>query len=123
MARQCEFLFWKCVIYERELMMGYYRTSIEAHPSGSNLLVTQEGGLSHLVTFRATENKGSIEKTYTSERLQVLASNKNSAERRLSAVFATRGQAVLFGVVNSCTLIWDRKKGVIVYGLKHEEGM
>ncbi|PPR00053.1 hypothetical protein CVT24_009009 [Panaeolus cyanescens] len=97
-------------------------TSIEAHPSGSNLLVTQEGGQSHLVTFRAGENKGSIEKTYTSERLQVLgSSNKGSPERRLPAVFATRGQAVMFGVLNSCTLIWDRKKGIIVYGLKHGE--
>jgi hypothetical protein len=38
------------------------------------------------------------------------------------AVFATNGQAVLYGTVNGCALVWDRKKGAIVYGLKHPEG-
>jgi len=38
------------------------------------------------------------------------------------AVFATQGQAILFGSVEGCALVWDMKKGVIVYGLEHEEG-
>lgn len=39
-----------------------------------------------------------------------------------SAIFATKGQAVLYGTVNGCALVWDRKKGTIVYGLKHPDG-
>jgi len=37
-------------------------------------------------------------------------------------VFATQGQAVLFGSVDGCVLVWDKDKGAIVYGLAHEEG-
>lgn len=38
------------------------------------------------------------------------------------ALFATRGQAILFGSVEGCVLVWDKKKAAIVYGLEHEEG-
>ncbi|KAF8881947.1 hypothetical protein CPB84DRAFT_1851418 [Gymnopilus junonius] len=91
-------------------------TSIEVHPSGQYLLISQAGGKASLVTLRPNET-ASVEKTYTSEKLQTLTPN------RFSAVFATRGQAVLYGTVNGCALVWDRKKGIIVYGLKHPDAL
>uniref|UniRef100_A0A8H7Y286 WD40 repeat-like protein n=1 Tax=Psilocybe cubensis TaxID=181762 RepID=A0A8H7Y286_PSICU len=91
-------------------------TSIDLPPTGTYLLVAQEGGQCHLVTLKPSESKGVIERTYTSEKLQSLK------QKSFPAVFATRGQAVLYGTVNGCALVWDRKKGVIVYGLKHPEG-
>lgn len=67
------------------------------------------------MTLKPNET-ASVERTYTNEKLQALTPN------RFPAVFATKGQAVLYGTVNGCALVWDRKKGVIVYGLKHPEG-
>jgi hypothetical protein len=90
--------------------------SIDIHPTGTYLLVAQEGGKAHLVTMRPNENKGNIERTYTSEKIQSMS------QKAFPAVFATKGQAVLYGTVNGCALVWDRKKGTIVYGLKHPEG-
>jgi len=61
---------------------------------------------------------GTVEHTYTSEKVQSQAIK----QKGFPAVFATRGQAVLYGTVNGCALVWDRKKCQIVYGLKHPEG-
>ncbi|KIM49515.1 hypothetical protein M413DRAFT_438701 [Hebeloma cylindrosporum] len=90
-------------------------TSIDVHPSGLYLLVGQEGGKANLVTLRSNESKGSVERIYTSEKLQ------STTTLSFPAIFATNGQAVLYGTVNGCGLVWDRKKGAIVYGLKHPE--
>lgn len=90
--------------------------SIDTHPTGTYLLVGQEGGKAHLVTMRPNQNKGNIERTYTSEKIQAMS------QKGFPAVFATKGQAVLYGTMNGCALVWDRKKGSIVYGLKHPEG-
>ena len=80
------------------------------------MLVGQEGGKASLITLRLNECKGSVERTYTSAKLQAMTTPG------FPAVFATNGQAVLYGIVNGCALVWDRKKGAIVYGLKHPEG-
>lgn len=104
------------LVTDSGLLMDYFRTSIDIHPTGSYILVGQEGGKSHLVTMKANENKGVVERTYTTEKLQSMN------QTGFAAVFATKGQAVLYGTVNGCALVWDRKKGMIVYGLKHPDG-
>ncbi|KAF9533587.1 WD40-repeat-containing domain protein [Crepidotus variabilis] len=91
-------------------------TAMDMPASSSHLLVTQEGGSAYLVALRLTENKGVIEKTYTSDKVKAEGTG-------CGAIFATYGQALVFGSTNGCALVWDRKKGSVVYGLKHPEGM
>lgn len=98
------------------LLTSIKSTSIDVHPSGLYLLVGQQGGEANLITLRPNECKGSVERVYTSAKLQSMTT------LGFPAVFATNGQAVLYGTVNGCALVWDRKKGAIVYGLKHPEG-
>lgn len=38
------------------------------------------------------------------------------------AIYAAQDQAVLFGDVEGCIPVWDKKKAVVVYGLDHGEG-
>ncbi|KAF9484904.1 WD40 repeat-like protein [Pholiota conissans] len=115
-------VLWYCEVPNGTLRMHAFLqakpiVSIDVHPTGTYLLVAQEGGFAHLVTMRPNENKGVIERTYTSEKIQSMAQKGFT-----SAVFATKGQAVVYGTINGCALVWDRKKGSIVYGLKHPEG-
>lgn len=79
-------------------------------------MVGDEGGKARLVTLRTSENKGAVEQTYTSPKFQ-------GKRQDFPSVFATKGQAVLHGTLNGCALVWDKRKGTIVYGLKHPEGM
>jgi len=85
------------------------------------LLVGQEGGTAYLIPLRPNENKGTIEKTYTSDKVTAHAA-ATPGLKGFPATFATKGQAVVFGMTNGCALVWDRKKGSIVYGLKHPDG-
>lgn len=89
-------------------------TSLDMHPNGTHLLVGQKGGTAY--SIRHGENKGTIEKTYTVE-------NAEDLDGSSSALFATKGQAVVFGMTNGSVLVWDRKKGNVVYGLKHPPGI
>ena len=89
---------------------------MDINPGGSHLLVGDEGGKARLVTLRTSENKGGIEQTYSSPKFQ-------GKRQDFPSVFATKGQAVLHGTLNGCALVWDKRKGTIVYGLKHPEGM
>lgn len=59
--------------------------------------------------------KGNIEKTYC-------AKDDDGPEGAYTAIFATNGQAVVNGSSNGCAFVWDRKKGNMVYGLKHGTG-
>ena len=78
--------------------------------------MSQIGGSAQLLSIRQTDKKGSVELSYSCKETEA---RPNSG---FGAVFATQGQAVLFGCVEGCVLVWDRKKGAIVYGLAHEEG-
>lgn len=80
------------------------------------MLVGDDGGKARLITLRTNENKGGVEQTYTSPKFQ-------GKRQDFPSVFATKGQAVLHGTLNGCALVWDKRKGTIVYGLKHPEGM
>lgn len=85
-------------------------------PTGSHIIIGHSTGAARLVAIRQADNKGSIEQSYSSA----------DTERNVAgfgAIFATKGQAILFGSVDGCVLVWDRKKGTVVYGLEHEEGV
>lgn len=70
-----------------------------------------------MVGIRQPDHKGSVEQLYTCKETEARPS------AGFGANFATKGQAVLFGSVEGCVLIWDKKKAAIVYGLEHEEGV
>lgn len=84
------------------------------HPNGTYLLAGQKGGTAYLI--RHSENKGTVEKTYTVEKHE-------DTDGSSTALFATKGQAVVFGVIDGSILVWNRKKATVVYGLKHPPGI
>ncbi|KAF8061660.1 WD40-repeat-containing domain protein [Lyophyllum atratum] len=88
--------------------------SLDLTPSGAHVLVGV-GPHARLVGVRQPDNKGSVEQIYSCKETEARPSGG------FGAVFATEGQAVLFGSVDGCALVWDRKKGTIVYGLEHDE--
>ncbi|KAF8229556.1 hypothetical protein L208DRAFT_1459814 [Tricholoma matsutake] len=91
-------------------------TSLDLNPAGTHVLVSQIGGSARLLNIRQADKKGSVELSYSCKETEA------HPDGGFGAVFATQGQAVLFGSVEGCVLVWDRKKGAIVYGLAHEEG-
>lgn len=80
------------------------------------MLVGQVGGCARLVGIRQPDNRGSVEQSYSCKETEARPNGG------FGALFATQGQAILFGSVEGCVLVWDRKKGAIVYGLEHDEG-
>ncbi|KAF5386987.1 hypothetical protein D9615_001964 [Tricholomella constricta] len=88
--------------------------SLDLTPSGSHVLVGV-GTSAALVGIRRPDSKGTIEQAFTCKEME------SRPGGGFGAVFATEGQAVLFGSVEGCALVWDRKRGAIVYGLEHEE--
>jgi hypothetical protein len=90
--------------------------SLDLNPTGSHVLVGQVGGCARLVGLRQPDNKGFVEQSYSCQETEARPNGG------FGAVFATQGQAVLFGSVEGCVLVWDRKKGAIVYALEHDEG-
>jgi hypothetical protein len=92
-----------------------FSTSIHLHPNGTQLLIGQKGGTAYLISHQSNENKGTLEKKYCPK-------TDEESEGTLGAIFATGGQAVVSGISNGCVLVWDRKKGNMVYGLKHGIG-
>ena len=107
----CEFPCCSCVALMIEF--GLSSTCIQLHPSGTHLLIGQKGGTAYLISNKQGM-KGVLEKKYC-------VKNDDGPEG-YTAIFATMGQAVVNGSSNGCALVWDRKKGTMVYGLKHEKG-
>lgn len=79
------------------------------------MLVAEEHA--RLINIKQHDRDNVVEQTY----------NLPGIDRRwpsdFGAVFATRGQAVLYGTVEGCVMVWDKKKAAVVYGLEHDEGM
>ncbi|KAF8894760.1 hypothetical protein BD779DRAFT_1502773 [Infundibulicybe gibba] len=90
-------------------------TSIDITPNGSHALIGQEGRAARLVGIRQANRKGSVEQSYSCK------DTETRFNSTFGAIFATRGEAVLFGSVDGCALVWDRKKGNIVYALEHDD--
>ncbi|KAJ6606345.1 hypothetical protein DFH09DRAFT_896185, partial [Mycena vulgaris] len=87
-------------------------TSIDINPTGTHALIAQAGGSACLVGLGSHEERR-VGQSYVDTDLR---------DGALGAIFSTQGQAVLFGAVEGCLLVWDTQKGAVVYGMEHEEG-
>ncbi|KAG6873364.1 hypothetical protein C0995_016473 [Termitomyces sp. Mi166 len=95
--------------------------TLDLMSSGTHALVGLESK-AYVLNIRKPENKGDIEQSFSFREQETRGSQSSSSlPGGFGAVFATEGQAVLFGSLEGCVLVWDRKKAVIVYGLEHEE--
>lgn len=92
--------------------------SLDVDPQEAHVLAGVSSGGAALVALGKLESKGNIEMMYSLTK----ESDGWAGRNEYGAALATQGQAVLFGTVDSCALVWDRKKGNVVYGLEHDEG-
>ncbi|KAG2020886.1 hypothetical protein CC2G_006174 [Coprinopsis cinerea AmutBmut pab1-1] len=121
---------WYCEIPNGTLRAyAFLRTkivSLDMSPQGTHVLVGQDNGSAVLVALRMSENKGHVEQIYTCKdqqpQLQQPHSSRCPPGFEFGAVFATQSQAILLGSIESCVLVWDKKKAAIVYGLEHDQG-
>ncbi|KAG5723954.1 hypothetical protein E4T56_gene9735 [Termitomyces sp. T112] len=95
--------------------------TLDLTPSGTHVLVGL-GSKAYVVGIHKPGNKGDVERSFSCNEQENRSQSSGTPPDGFGAVFATEGQAVLFGSVEGCVLVWDRKKAVIVYGLEHEEG-
>ncbi|KAG6849085.1 hypothetical protein H0H93_011394 [Arthromyces matolae] len=82
---------------------------------GSHVLVGL-GSKAYIIATRP-DNKGTVEWTYSCSEYD----SRNMQLSTFGAIFAAQTQAVLFGSIEGCVLVWDRKRAAIVYGLEHDE--
>lgn len=92
------------------------RISLDVNPTDTQVLVGGEKGPASLVAIRKAEHKGHVEMTFNCK------DRDQSSGIDFGATYATMGQAVIFAQIESVVLVWDAKKGNIVYGLEHDEG-
>ncbi|KAG6845203.1 hypothetical protein H0H87_012530 [Tephrocybe sp. NHM501043] len=97
---------------EDQICLAYLRDRIAvSYPrTGVKVWIWSKG-------IRRPNNHGAVEQSFSCKETEARSAQAGS----FGAVFATEGQAVLFGSVEGCVLVWDRKKAAIVYGLEHEE--
>ncbi|KAJ3829754.1 hypothetical protein F5878DRAFT_527049, partial [Lentinula raphanica] len=74
-------------------------------------------GASRLICLQA-EKRGRLEQSYMNKDTE----SSPQRQHNFGACFTARGQGVLFGDIKGCALIWDTKKGSLVYGLDHVPG-
>ncbi|KAF8638838.1 hypothetical protein AX17_001896 [Amanita inopinata Kibby_2008] len=94
-------------------------SSLNLSPNGSHVLVGQVGGRARLVSARHSSNRGAVEVSYSLQ--EQLGQLNKFLLSRPGAVFTAGGEAVLFGSMEGCVLVWDRKRATILYGLEHEK--
>ncbi|KAJ3738814.1 hypothetical protein DFH05DRAFT_738011 [Lentinula detonsa] len=89
--------------------------SIDVNSAKTHALIACHG-VSRLIGLQA-EKRGKLEQSYANK-------DTESSPHQLHtfACFTARGQGVLFGDIKGCALIWDTKKGTLVYGLDHVLG-
>lgn len=88
---------------------------IDLNAGGTCALVTQTGGVARLVDLQA-DRRGQVTAVYANTETETRPSGDSGA------AFVANGQGVLHGSSGGCVLVWDTKKGSLVYGLEHEEG-
>jgi hypothetical protein len=91
------------------------RTSIDVDDNERHALIVQAGGIARVVGINQDDGKGKIEKEFSCEELET--------QTGFRAVFVQRGQFVLFGCVDGCSLLWDRNNGEVIVALDHGEGV
>ncbi|KAK2460668.1 hypothetical protein APHAL10511_007138 [Amanita phalloides] len=94
-------------------------TSLDMSPTGSHVLVGQTGGRARLVSTRQSGNRGAVEVLYSLREQGQQPEDDESGYP--GAIFAATGQAVLFGTVGGCVLVWDRNRATVSYGLEHDK--
>ena len=77
-------------------------------------------GAAYLLTHEPNTIKGKLDNFYVTPGPPPVSGNEGA---NYSSLFATNGHAVVSGLIKGCALVWDRKKGNIVYGLRHPHGM
>ncbi|KAJ7090395.1 hypothetical protein B0H15DRAFT_838468 [Mycena belliarum] len=87
-------------------------TSIDINPTGTHALITQASGSACIVALGAQEERRVV-RSYLEQEVR---------DGVPGGIFATEGQAVVFGALEGCLLVWDTQKGVVVYGMQHAEG-
>ncbi|PBK87540.1 WD40 repeat-like protein [Armillaria gallica] len=87
---------------------------IDLNAGGTCALVTQTGGVARLVDLQA-DRRGQVTAVYGNAETETRPSGESGA------AFVANGQGVLHGSSGGCVLVWDMKKGSLVYGLEHEE--
>ncbi|TFK69660.1 hypothetical protein BDN72DRAFT_840149 [Pluteus cervinus] len=111
-------VLWHCEIPNGTLrvhaFLGNRIMSLDTNATGTHALVAQKDE-ARLVNVKKLDHKTSVELTYS------LKERETRLSLDFGAIFATKGQAVLYGTIDGCILVWDKKKATIVYGLEHEE--
>ncbi|PFH53593.1 hypothetical protein AMATHDRAFT_171530 [Amanita thiersii Skay4041] len=116
-------ILWYCEIPNGTLRVYCFLqksiSSLDMSANGSHALVGHADGCARLVCARDASNRGSVEVSYP---LKEQAQELNDALSGYpGAVLSAAGQAVIFGSVEGCVLVWDRKKATLIYGLVHEQ--
>lgn len=84
---------------------------------GRNTLVALAGGRSQLLTISSDDHKGTIEQTYYLGDPEL----QSNALYDFGALFANRSQAIIYGAVRGCLMVWDRSTADVSYGMAHGE--
>ncbi|KIK54493.1 hypothetical protein GYMLUDRAFT_206476 [Collybiopsis luxurians FD-317 M1] len=108
-------VLWSCEVPNGTLRAwSFLKTrilSIDINPARTHVLISCPG-VCRLVGLR-DDRKGKLEQSFSNKETEA------QPQRIFGALFTARGQGVLFGDVKGCALIWDTKKGTLVYGLDH----
>jgi hypothetical protein len=81
--------------------------------------VAQTGCRSHLVGIAQDDHKGKIEQVYSCKSAEPQI---QYSTYEFGAIFTRQDQAVLFGTVDGCLLVWDKRRGDVIYGFDHGKG-
>ncbi|KAI0078147.1 hypothetical protein K474DRAFT_1771230 [Panus rudis PR-1116 ss-1] len=87
---------------------------LDVENRGSPALVTLSNGKCELVKISQDDLKGTIEQTFAFKEGQ-------SASCEYGALFTNKSQAVLFGALQGCVMVWERSTAEIMYGMSHGE--
>ncbi|KAI0345067.1 hypothetical protein BDW22DRAFT_1370783 [Trametopsis cervina] len=114
-------VLWYCQVPNGTLRAYSFMKSkvytLDVDPRGSHALAAQTGGRSHLVNISQDDQKGKVEQVYTLKE----SDPQTDVSYDFGAMFAARGQRLLFGAAQGCIMVWDRKSGEVIHGLVHGE--
>lgn len=65
------------------------------------------------------DHKGKIEQVYSCKSAEPQI---QYSTYEFGAIFTRQDQAVLFGTVDGCLLVWDKMRGDVIYGFDHGRG-
>ncbi|CAL1703375.1 unnamed protein product [Somion occarium] len=112
-------VLWHCEIPNGTLKVSAFLKSkvLSLDVEGRNTLVALAGGRSQLLTISSDDHKGTIEQTYYLGDPEL----QSNALYDFGALFANRSQAIIYGAVRGCLMVWDRSTADVSYGMAHGE--